>query len=71
MEMWEDSKERPIGQKELHSFENHAHFLHHILHKQFHIDIGLMDEKVVGMIAYWQLLFLCYYKGRFVEAIIY
>jgi ribosomal protein S18 acetylase RimI-like enzyme len=50
--MWRESKELAIGQKEIHSFENHVFFLNHILTKQFQIDLALMDEKVVGMIAY-------------------
>ncbi len=52
VEMWRDSKERAIGQKENHSFESHVHFLNHILPKQYQIDLALMDEKVVGIVAY-------------------
>lgn len=52
VEMWRDSKEKAIVQKEIHSFENHVYFLNHILHEQFQIDLALIDEKVVGMIAY-------------------
>lgn len=50
--MWRDSKEQAIGQKEIHTFESHVYFLNHLLAEQFHIDLALMDEKVVGMIAY-------------------
>ncbi|MDN4072876.1 GNAT family N-acetyltransferase [Fictibacillus terranigra] len=50
--MWRDSKERAIGQKEIHSFEDHIYFLHNILSKQYQIDLALIDDKVVGMIAY-------------------
>jgi ribosomal protein S18 acetylase RimI-like enzyme len=50
--MWRDSKEQAIGQKEIHSFENHVLFLNHILAEQYKIDLVIMDEKVVGMIAY-------------------
>jgi ribosomal protein S18 acetylase RimI-like enzyme len=50
--MWRDSKERAIGQKEIHSVENHLHFLNHILTKKYQIDLALVDDKVVGMIAY-------------------
>ncbi|WML48475.1 GNAT family N-acetyltransferase [Neobacillus sp. PS3-34] len=50
--MWRDSKEQAIGQKEIHSFENHIYFLNDILPKQYQIDLALMDDKVVGMIAY-------------------
>jgi ribosomal protein S18 acetylase RimI-like enzyme len=52
VEMWRDSKERAIGQKEIHSFENHQNFLNNILAKQYQIDLALIDDKVVGMIAY-------------------
>ncbi|MEH7180507.1 GNAT family N-acetyltransferase [Neobacillus vireti] len=52
VEMWRDSKERAIGQKEIHSIENHINFLNHILPEQFQIDLALIDDKVVGMIAY-------------------
>ncbi|MFJ7730745.1 GNAT family N-acetyltransferase [Lysinibacillus sp. NPDC097231] len=50
--MWRDSKEQAIGQKEIHSFENHVYFLNNLLTEQFQIDVALMDEKVVGVIAY-------------------
>jgi ribosomal protein S18 acetylase RimI-like enzyme len=50
--MWRESKEKAIGQKELHSFDNHVNFLNHILSKQFQIDLALIDQLVVGMIAY-------------------
>lgn len=52
VEMWRVSKEKAIDQKEIHSFENHVYFLNHILSEQYQVDIGLIDEKVVGMIAY-------------------
>ena len=50
--MWRTSKERAIGQSEIHSIESHMYFLNHILPEKFQIDIALIDEKVVGMIAY-------------------
>ncbi|MED3563779.1 GNAT family N-acetyltransferase [Bacillus xiapuensis] len=50
--LWRDSKERAIGQKEIHSFENHIYFLNNILSEQYQIDLALVDDKVVGMIAY-------------------
>ena len=52
VQMWRESKEKAIGQKELHSFDNHVNFLNHILSKQFQIDLALIDQLVVGMIAY-------------------
>nr|WP_139378430.1 GNAT family N-acetyltransferase [Mesobacillus jeotgali] len=50
--MWRNSKEQAIGQKEKHSFENHIHFLNHLLPEQFQIDIALSEDEVVGLIAY-------------------
>jgi ribosomal protein S18 acetylase RimI-like enzyme len=52
VQMWRKSKEKTIGRKEIHSFENHVNFLNSTLVKQFQIDIALMDFKVVGMIVY-------------------
>ncbi|WP_066309545.1 GNAT family N-acetyltransferase [Bacillus sp. FJAT-29814] len=52
VEMWRDSKERAIGQKENHSFENHLNYLNNILPQQYQIDLALIDDNVVGMIAY-------------------
>lgn len=52
VDMWRNSKERAIGQKEIHSFENHIYFLNHILPEQHQIELALIDNKVVGMIAY-------------------
>lgn len=50
--MWRASKQQAIGQKEIHDFDNHVYFLNNILRKQFDIDIAIIDEEVVGMIAY-------------------
>lgn len=52
VKIWRDSKERAIGQKEIHSVENHIYFLNHILPKQFQIDLAIIEDKVVGFIAY-------------------
>lgn len=52
VEMWRNSKEAALGQKEIHSFDNHIDFLNQILAKQYQVDLALMDDKVVGMIAY-------------------
>lgn len=52
VKMWRDSKEQAIGQKEIHSFEDHRNFLNNRLAKQYQIDLALIDDKVVGMIAY-------------------
>ncbi len=50
--MWRNSKERAIGQKESHNLKSHIYFLNHILPQQFQIDLALIEERVVGMIAY-------------------
>lgn len=50
--MWRDSKEQAIGQKEMHSFDNHVYFLNHLLPEQYQIDVAMIDETVVGMMAY-------------------
>jgi GNAT superfamily N-acetyltransferase len=50
--MWRESKESAIGQKEIHSIESHIYFLNYILPEQYRIELALMDECVVGMIAY-------------------
>jgi RimJ/RimL family protein N-acetyltransferase len=50
--MWRQSKERAIGQKEMHSFEDHISFLNNILSKDNKIIIGIHNNKVVGMIAF-------------------
>lgn len=52
VKMWRESKERAIGQKEKHSFESHLYFLDQILLERFQIDLALIDQKVVGMVAY-------------------
>jgi ribosomal protein S18 acetylase RimI-like enzyme len=52
VKMWRNSKERAIGQKEIHSFTSHIYFLNNILPGQFQVDIALIEEKVVGIIAY-------------------
>lgn len=52
VEMWRNSKEQALGQKEIHSFENHVNFLNYILQDQFQVYLALVDEVVVGMIAY-------------------
>jgi len=52
VEMWRNSKEEAIGQKESHSFESHTYFLNHILPEQFQVEVALIGEEVVGMIAY-------------------
>ncbi|MEN2768457.1 GNAT family N-acetyltransferase [Ornithinibacillus xuwenensis] len=50
--MWRASKEDAIGQPEKHSFDNHVFFLNHSLSDQFEIKLAVIDDTVVGMIAY-------------------
>ncbi len=54
VEMWRESKFQAIGQREIHSFDNHVHFLNHILPQDFQIELAMMDEQVAGIIAYNQ-----------------
>ncbi|WP_424960638.1 GNAT family N-acetyltransferase [Macrococcus lamae] len=49
--MWRDSKEQAICQKEIHSFDNHVYFLNNILPEEFQINLALIDNRVVGMVA--------------------
>lgn len=51
--MWRQSKEAAIGQKEIHSFEDHVFFLNNILSKDNKIYLAAnADNSVVGMIAF-------------------
>lgn len=54
VQMWRESKEKAIGQKEIHSFEDHVHFLNNILKNdnQIYIAIDVDREKVVGILAF-------------------
>ncbi|NBC67769.1 GNAT family N-acetyltransferase [Paenibacillus sacheonensis] len=52
VKMWRDSKEKALGQKAIHGVEDHIYFLNHILPVHFQVDIVLMDELVVGILAY-------------------
>ena len=36
----------------MHSFDRHVYFLNHILSAHYKIELALMDEQIVGMIAY-------------------
>ncbi|WP_307479555.1 GNAT family N-acetyltransferase [Cytobacillus purgationiresistens] len=67
--MWRTSKEKAIGQKEIHSFESHIYFLNHILPENHKIFLALENDKVVGMIAFnmneiSQLYIHIDYQGR-------
>ncbi|RLQ91368.1 GNAT family N-acetyltransferase [Planomicrobium sp. Y74] len=50
--MWRLSKEKAIGQKEIHSFESHIHFLNHILQQDYEIYLALENERVVGIVVF-------------------
>ncbi|WP_308640121.1 GNAT family N-acetyltransferase [Paenibacillus silvisoli] len=50
--MWRDSKEKAIGQKAIHSVESHVYFLNHMLPEHFQVELVLVDEQVVGIMAY-------------------
>lgn len=50
--MWRLSKKEAIGQKEIHSFESHVHFLNHILPQDYEIYLALEKECVVGIVVF-------------------
>jgi ribosomal protein S18 acetylase RimI-like enzyme len=50
--MWRESKERALGQNDIHSFEDHLFFLNNILKRDNEIYIAIIDNKVVGIIAF-------------------
>ena len=51
--MWRDSKEKSIGVKESHTFEDHLEFLKKILVKDNSIHLAVLPDKdkVVGILA--------------------
>lgn len=53
VKMWRESKEKAIGQRERHSFEEHVYFLNYILNKdnRIYIAIDIANNKVVGILA--------------------
>ncbi|MFP7737513.1 GNAT family N-acetyltransferase [Priestia aryabhattai] len=75
VQMWRDSKEKAIKQKEIHSFENHIYFLNHILPKQYQINLAFIDKQVVGIAAYndseiSQLYIHVDYQGMGIEKVL-
>lgn len=50
--MWRESKERALGQKEIHPFDDHVFFLNNILSKDNKIYIAVDNNKVVGIVAF-------------------
>ncbi|SES88323.1 N-acetyltransferase [Paenibacillus sp. NFR01] len=71
VKMWRESKERAIGQKEIHSFEDHLFFLNHILMNDNKVYLALeaTGNQVIGLLACnenWvnQLYVHTQYQGR-------
>jgi ribosomal protein S18 acetylase RimI-like enzyme len=52
VQMWRQSKGKAIGQKEIHSFEDHVFFLNNILNRENKVYIAIDYNKVVGIIAF-------------------
>ena len=52
--MWRESKKKAIGQKEVHSFEDHIYFLNTILIKnnKIYIAMDVKHSMVIGMLAF-------------------
>ncbi|MBX2840031.1 MAG: GNAT family N-acetyltransferase [Gammaproteobacteria bacterium] len=51
--MWRDSKERALGIKEIHTFDDHLYFLKEILSKDNTIYLAILDhtDQVIGLVA--------------------
>lgn len=71
IKMWRESKEQAIGQKSIHSFEDHVFFLNNNLVKnnKVYLAIEASGEQVVGILACnekWvnQLYVHTQYQGR-------
>jgi ribosomal protein S18 acetylase RimI-like enzyme len=54
VEMWRQSMEEAIGQENLHTFEEHVHFLNYILRRDNKVDIAIdeIKNKVIGILAF-------------------
>jgi ribosomal protein S18 acetylase RimI-like enzyme len=50
--MWRESKENALSREEIHSFSNQKKYFNEILIKNNSIYIVLLNEKVIGMIAF-------------------
>lgn len=50
--MWRSSKEKAIGQKEVHSFEDHVHFLNQVLSKDYQIYLAFQDGHLAGLVVF-------------------
>lgn len=50
--MWRESKESAIQQEEKSSFNHHVNFVNNILSRKYKIELALIDQHVVGLIAY-------------------
>jgi ribosomal protein S18 acetylase RimI-like enzyme len=71
VQMWRESKKQAIGQKEIHSLEDHVFFLNNILNKNNNVYLAIeaSGEQVVGILACnenWvnQLYVHTQYQGR-------
>lgn len=53
VKMWRDSKEKAIGQKDIHSFKEHLAFLRFVLVKENKVFLAIdkKTETVVGLLA--------------------
>lgn len=51
--MWRASKEQAIGQKEIHSFDDHVYFLNNILVRSNKVFLAIQasGEQVLGILA--------------------
>lgn len=50
--MWRESKESAIQQEDKHSFSHHVNFVNNVLSRKYKIELALIDQHVVGLIAY-------------------
>ncbi|MDR0312718.1 MAG: GNAT family N-acetyltransferase [Treponema sp.] len=46
------SKEKAIGQKDIHSFLEHKNYLNEVLCKNYEVYIAIQNEKVIGIIVF-------------------
>ncbi|REE88937.1 acetyltransferase (GNAT) family protein [Paenibacillus taihuensis] len=53
VKMWRESKEQAIGQKDIHSFEDHLYFLNHILKQDNKVLLAIdpTRDQVAGILA--------------------
>ncbi len=53
VKMWRESKEKALGQKEIHDFEDHLNFLKTVLVKENEVFLAVdeANERIVGILA--------------------